>query len=157
MADYSGRLTDTGLSNPQVLDWDITINRVNRTATIHAIQYFYVTNGEVYSNYGEMTLGIEGDLHDYGVNWSGTATPSSGYVKMQEKTVVENYNTDGTIANACIFLNAVAHVQPLPNISNGHIKVNNVWKNAFAWMKILGVWKRCTIWMKINGVWKRGK
>ena len=45
----------------------------------------------------------------------------------------------------------------LDNLSNGHIKLSNIWKNAVAWIKINNIWKRCIIWKKINGIWKKGK
>lgn len=50
-------------------------------------------------------------------------------------------------------------VQPLnvSNVSNGHIKKDSNWLNAFPWIKVNGAWNRCVIWKKINGVWTKGK
>lgn len=45
----------------------------------------------------------------------------------------------------------------LPKLSNGHIKISSVWKDAFDWIRISGTWKRAIVWIKISGVWKKRK
>lgn len=39
-----------------------------------------------------------------------------------------------------------------------HVKVSNVWKTGYAWVKVNGAWKKAKkVWIKINGTWKQAK
>ena len=147
---------------------DITNNRftLSISETITNLKGYTITSGSTIAEHS--IFKYDGSVHfikdinnnsHFGEITLTSNLPSGGSISRTTSTVY-NLNSDGTTGDGDVYLDNI-YTSSLKigviKISNGHIKINNTWKNAFAWFKTSTGWKRCIIWKKINGVWKKGK
>lgn len=156
-------LTGTYTITPNVANNQFTLS-INETIT--NLKGFTITAGSTIAEHS--IFKYDGSVHyindingspTFGLLTLTSDLPSGGSIQRTTSTVY-NLNADGTTGEGDVYLDNV-YTSSLKigviKISNGHVKINNTWKNAFAWIKTNAGWKRCIMWKKINGVWKKGK
>lgn len=101
--------------------------------------------------------------HNYVIKVNGTTlvneTISDESHNMKSITHELSCNQDGSLPDTNIYTQLDSDSETATayskKIANSTFKKNNIWKNAFVWIKILNIWKRCIVWKKINGIWKK--
>lgn len=148
---------------------DMTIQSINEQfCTLNSMSLFFnslTDNNNIY-DYSKVPVAYPSAYKYYGLNDKINIVcrlDQNQSFKLYEGTTEVNYNNDGTltlqIRNISSMINGTPTIAidiPLEKISNGNIKVNNIWKKCWIWKKISGSWKRCLIWKKISGIWKKG-
>ena len=158
------------------INYTIVINAETLTANM-TVQTYTKSNGtstyrppDIYVLINNTPLIIPNLLVDgvTSTNWtynnSGSTTINYKKDGSLDLNLAFTYKTNGSYPNESFdengyriswIENTLSSVD-MPVISSIQYKVNNTWKNVFAWVKKNGTWKRCLVWKKINGVWKRG-
>lgn len=122
----------------------------------HSIGKSSEMTGYLLKKTGGILVGIDGKTYLYDIFLEKDLGPNES-INVSGSNVY-NFLDDGTFGTPSVklIIDPVGIELGEIKISNGHIKINSIWKDAFAWIKTTLGWRRCIVWKKINGIWKRG-